>query len=964
MTDGFAKAYLAALAVMEQNGMPDALHETAAFLGRKDGVSADDDSLRAHLAGSDKDDELRMQLHLRLAKWDNLDEASWTEGTEPHTDQRRALVVRLLEVDDLTGKMLAEQFPIAGKDDDIVIADEDDWQPWYTEELRKKRDFYWKSYQGLLTRKGWEPEAIAALDQATDEVVERLSDPTRVEAYQAKGLVVGYVQSGKTANFTGVVAKAIDAGYRLVIVLTGTTDLLRNQTQRRLDMELIGVENILGGADPDDQAALDDVDYQDDPDWIDGKFLSHGVKPNDADRPAIHRLTRYAGDYKSLKHGIEALNFLKVDKALPFYDPTNLHPADAKVAIVKKNSTVLTKLVNDLHKISAKLGHIPVLIIDDESDQASVNTSNPKKWLDDQKERTAINRLIARLLRDLPRAQYVGYTATPFANVFIDPSDAEDIFPKDFLISLRRAPGYVGAADFHDLDAELDDVERTFATSREKAHVRFVLEEGGEDDKTLLRAIDTFVLTGAMKLYREAEGIHVFRHHTMLVHEAMRTAKHKEQADRIRSLWKKAGYYSAASRDRLRGLFDADVRPVAEAVGQGLPTPVTFDELLPYVSDAVARIGQTDPVIVVNSDKDAATEDLDFDRRPVWRILVGGNKLARGFTVEGLTVSYFLRKTAMADAMMQMGRWFGFRQNYKDLVRLYISPNLYDGFEAIVRDEEFFRNELRRYATRVDGEPQVTPRQIPPLVAQHIPWLKPTASNKMYNVELVERRSPGVGLEPTGYPKDPNDLQANTEAMLPLIEAATDRVLLHSSPKSTYPALMGTISQGGLLDVLGALRWFEPEHFAPDLRWLRRLGPEKVEDWAVILPQHVRGTEAVRMLMGHGPLSLFRRRRRRDPYFGALSEPRHRRTAARIVGLSTEPADVEADKWARPRRGAFLLYPVIETDPPVAPEINSHQVIMVFHLLAPAEATASDGRLVTFKTRDSRKARAAIVDAD
>jgi hypothetical protein len=966
MTDTFTKVYRAALAMMEQKGEPESLHEDADFAGRKHKIATDDETLRSHLANADKDDALRMALHLSLAMWDNVDDATWTDGTEPQTDERRALVVRLLEVDDLTAKVFSEQFPIAGNDGDTVIADEDDWQPWYTDEVRKKRDFYWKSYKGLLARKGWAAAAIAALDGATDEVIKRLSDPTRSEAFQAKGLVVGYVQSGKTANFTGVVAKAIDAGYRLVIVLTGTTNLLRGQTQRRLDMELIGVENILGGVDPNDQEALDEVDYQDDPDWIDGKFIEHGVKPNEADRPAIHRLTTYAGDYKSLKQGIEALNFPKVDKKLHFFEPANLHLADAKVAIVKKNAAVLTKLVKDLNKMKnrAKLGEIPVLIIDDESDQASVNTSNPKKWQDDQKDRTAINRLLAQLLRELPRAQYVGYTATPFANVFIDPSDAEDIFPKDFLISLRQAPGYMGAADFHDLDAELDDAERTFANSRQKAHVRFVTEDNGEDDESLLQAIDTFVLAGAVKLYREAQGVDSFGHHTMLVHEAMRTAEHREQADRIRALWKRAGYYSPASRDRLRMLFDKDIQPVARATGQGLPTPATFDQLLPHISDAVARIGQTgDPVIVVNSDKDAATEDLNFERRPVWRVLVGGNKLARGFTIEGLTVSYFLRKSTMADAMMQMGRWFGFRLNYRDLVRLYISPRLYEGFEAVVQDEEYFRNELRRYATSVDGTPQVTPKQIPPLVAQHLPWLKPAAANKMYNVELVERRSPGIGLEPTGYPEDTVALRSNTEAFLPLIEAASDCVTLRSSVRGTYPARVGTVSHSELLDVLGVLQWAEDERFAADLRWLKRLGPDMIEDWAVIFPQHARDGEAAQILLGHGPLSLFSRQRRRSPFFGAISDPKHRKAASRIIGIGTELADPEADKLARCKRGAIILYPVIENVPPVVPEIDPGQVVMAFRLLAPADATISDGRLVTFKTKDSRHRDAVIIDA-
>ncbi|GAA3112975.1 hypothetical protein GCM10020001_034980 [Nonomuraea salmonea] len=318
--------------------------------------------------------------------------------------------------------------------------------------------------------------------------------------------------------------------------------------------------------------------------------------------------------------------------------------------------------------------------------------------------------------------------------MFVDPRDAEDIFPKDFLISLQRPPGYMGASDFHDIDIDFDQVERTFANSVQKAHVRFVSGQyEKKKNKALLEALDAFVLSGAIKLYREARGTKAFRHHTMLVHEGMRTAAHKELADRITDLWNKSGYYSATAYTRLRGLFDKDLGPVSRVRAGDIPTPNSFDEILPYLPKAIARIGGTrSPVLIVNSDKiESDQEKLDFDTTDhVWRILVGGNKLARGFTVEGLTVSYYTRVAKQADTMMQMGRWFGFRQNYQDLVRLYTTVELYEGFEAIVRDEEFFRSELRQYAAPVGGKPQVTPQDVPPLVGSHLPRIKPTAANK------------------------------------------------------------------------------------------------------------------------------------------------------------------------------------------------------------------------------------------
>jgi hypothetical protein len=963
MTDSLERAYLGALALMEQTGPRD-LHTAANFVDESGEFRASDESLRAYLSSAGKDDGLRTRLHLALATWDHAADPPWADSTEPNTDGRRSVIVRRLMVDDDTARVFLHHFPVARPDGDTIIADT--WEEWYTEEIRQNRDFYWKHYRELLVRKGFSPDAITAMDDATTEVVRRLSNPARDEAYQSKGLVVGYVQSGKTANFTGVIAKAIDAGFRLVIVLTGTTDLLRAQTQRRLDMELVGTENILGGVSSDDLELMSTVDYQDDTDWLEGRFLRHGVEPATVGKPAIDRLTTYAFDYKSLKQGISALDFPKRERTLPFFRPENLFSSDARLAVVKKNATVLKKLVTDLRKIKARLEEIPTLIIDDESDQASVNTSNPRKWAEDQRSRTRINALISEFLRNLPRAQYVGYTATPFANVFIDPSDAEDIFPKDFLISLRRPPGYMGASDFHDLEVDWEDDQRTVARSAELAHVRFLTDEPADDDQSLLRALDTFVLTGAIKLYRAAKGVKPFRHHTMLVHEAMHRVVHRQQADNIQGLWRSAGYFSASAGDRLRLLFDDDLVSVSRAVGGALPMPVSYDELRPYISEAVMRIGHNgNPVLVVNSDKDIEQEELDFDRRPVWRVLVGGNKLARGFTVEGLTVSYYRRATKQQDTMMQMGRWCGFRQNYRDLVRLYITHELYDGFEATVRGEEFFREELRRYAAPANGERQLTPKEIPPLVAQHVPWLKPTARSKMYNARLVERRSPGFPLEPRAHPSDPNLIEANTRAFLPLLSCAKTLEAFGSASLS-YDAHFGLAPHDTLINVLRNLAWPDETAFLPDLTWLTRLTPEQITDWAVLMPQHVRATFPRRVILGIGPLSLFRRTRLRPNYFGPISELRHRPAAERIAGILPTGADSDAaERLVSPRRGALIVYPVIEKNLVLDEneEISSRQVVVAFHLVAPLTTRSADDRLVTFAAVDSARRDAPIIDA-
>ncbi len=353
---------------------------------------------------------------------------------------------------------------------------------------------------------------------------------------------------------------------------------------------------------------------------------------------------------------------------------------------------------------------------------------------------------------------------------------------------------------------------------------------------------------------------------------------------------------------------------------------------------------------MVNSDKDIEQEELDFDKRPVWRVLVGGNKLARGFTVEGLTVSYYRRMTKQVDTMMQMGRWFGFRRNYRDLVRLYITPDLYEAFEAVVQDEEYFRAELRRYAKSIEGEPQLTPQQVPPLVAQHLPWLKPTAPSKMYNAVLTERRSPGFPLEPRAYPSDPSAIESNTRVFAPLL-AATQEV----GDFGSYKAQFGIAPHDQMIQVFSSLAWSETCYFEPDLRWLQGLNSAQVSDWAVIFPQHVRQSEARGLILGHGPLSLFRRKRLRAGYFSTISESRHRSAVKRIAGVDAQGGGPEAERLASPRRGAVLVYPVIEKELIIdgIEEISPREVVMAFHILAPRETVAEDRPLVTFTTVDS-----------
>lgn len=990
--DEYSRAIVSVLGGMEVYGPEDLLGDVAHKLSRN-GISIEEQELVEILTDGDINSPEHTAFHLALARWDAMPDAEWGQGTAPATRERRDLVLQMLGFSDSAAAMIDDAHP-AYLVADVSIVDPN-WEPWYTPERQRSRRFYWPAYESVLQSK-LDPTAIASIDAITTNIVSRLADPTAEDPYQSKGLVVGHVQSGKTANFTGVAAKAIDAGYRLVIVLTGTVELLRGQTQRRLDMELVGEENILGGRDRNDPKAVADVDYvgDGDLDWARGRFLKHGIDFGmEPGVPAIRRLTGRTYDYKRLAAGLDALDFRSGNELrsprLPVWHEENLFETDVRIAVVKKNKAVLSKLVQDLRNVKARLDEIPVLIIDDEADQASVNTINPAKQKSaEQTERTAINGLIAELLGELKRSQYIGYTATPFANVFVSPEDSEDIFPKDFIISLTPPPAYMGGRDFHDLDGLAEEDEGDPGISNEAAFVRDLVADDEDDVAEELReAIDVFVLTGAIKLWRaEANPALSFAHHTMLVHESVRTAEHKELADTLRRVWARAGYSSPQARARLRALYEEDVVPVSTSRDWPASLPAGFEELAPYIGKALDLIlvSGGDPVIIVNGDKDADYEQVDFQKGKVWRILVGGTKLSRGFTVEGLTVTYYRRRALQADSLMQMGRWFGYRHGYRDLVRLFIARNaigprgktfdLYEAFQAIVEDEEEFRSQLRTFSELDEhGEPMVRPIEVPPLVFQQLPWLKPTSPNKMYNAELD---FVGDGGQLKDYPRQPKRDTAgaiNSEHFaavrnwLPRLGSKTEFEYRDpaTSKRGVFTARTVVVSAAEMLEALDRFRWTDGFQFAPTLSMLERAMDEgKLVDWAVMVP-YLGSTPILRTVEGV-ELPLLKRTRRDGTRGGFSGSSFRQRDAVQHIGGNVEKrGGPNAESLHTPTRGAMLLTFAADPagddrDPRNYPtDVLPSDIATLFSLVLPRLA-APRGR-IGFRVRDWTRANEAIV---
>ncbi len=823
---------------------------------------------------------LHHELRSRLAAWDHADpDAAWTQRTARYSDERRQLILKRLDVPSDLRDYLAQYLPPSRPEDPIVVAvSHDDWYP-----SANNTQVHWDSYKTYLRDGGWPSASIASLDQTTDEILSRLADP-RATPEKRTGLVVGYVQSGKTANITGLIAKAVDEGYRLIIVMSGTTNLLRAQTQRRIDKELVGK-----------RALMPDHSYKDDPDWAD--FNDLRPDPEASGTPKWLRFTNYRDDFKPQSYA--ALSGLA--------DPTSI-----SLLVIKKNTAPLRRVVKAVDDTSAK--NVPTLIIDDESDHASIDTSRGSK------RRTAINRRIVELKQKLDRAQYIGYTATPFANVFIDPDNAEDLFPRDFIISLPRPEGYVGAAAFHDLEGVPEGLDEDPAVSNERAFVRAVTDS--DDEESLAEAIDSFVLSGALKCFRHTQGYGSFRHHTMLVHTSHLTAEHKTVADRVRSLYEFADYRGGIQR--LWDLYTRDHGPVTAARDPEAPRPQSKAQLTSAVGrclDLIHRSG-ANPVLIVNA-SDLGTEP-DFSMQPTWRILVGGAKLSRGYTVEGLTVSYFTKTPGAQDTLMQMGRWFGFRQYYADLVRLYVSRSEtrsgsgYDtllAFEAACRDEEAFRAELARYA---EDDPPIKPFQVPPLVTSHLPTLSPTAPNKMFNAKLRVKNLGETWSMPTWLP-EPSDfekLRANLNAINRLLpsELKEGSFQMKSSARSevtSVSAFWGSTSLESLLRLLKDFQWTQDK---TPVYWEQQYlegGTDvdpRIEDVLVLLPLTKGRTNTTPIGNIHLPVRA--RARSATGRVKVLGEPHHRDVAEYIA--EKLPANASKNKLLRrlrkSGRAVILVY--------------------------------------------------------
>jgi hypothetical protein len=557
----------------------------------------------------------------------------------------------------------------------------------------------WPKLVDKLRKQNFEDDAVTKLDEATTRIVSLLEHPATVD-FATKGLVLGHVQSGKTTNYTGVVAKAADRGYRLVIVLAGIHNELRRQTQNRLISQLV---------DPNPE-------------------LWHQLTDPNKDFHPTANAPAYFAKYSKQK----------------------------VLCVVKKNAVVLRKLIAWLEEASQQLGSIPALVIDDEADQAAVATKT-------------INPLILQLLDVLPRVAYVGYTATPFANLLIDPA-AENLYPEHFIVDLPKPDAHFGTesifgrepldgedpADYDDgaLDMvrTVPDAEVVMVRPSSKDEVNgFSPQVRGE----LRRSILYFWLATAARRHR-GSGV---PHSTMLIHTSVRVAVHESFKPPIEALRQRlvTGIDTAEPelRRELESIWHNEVPRVSAA--QFGEAAVQFPDLWSRLPEVVA----SSRVILDNS---RSEDRLDYSGDPVTAIAVGGNTLSRGLTLEGLVVSYFVRAATAYDTLLQMGRWFGYRAGYADLPRIWMTEELQEWFRHLAGVEAEIRRDIDRYMQ--DDE---TPKTFAVRIRKH-PSLAITAAAKMKDAVTASAAYGGLRIQ-TRYFKadDPDWLGVNAGAAQSLV---------------------------------------------------------------------------------------------------------------------------------------------------------------------------------------------------
>ena len=603
------------------------------------------------------------------------------------------------------------------------------FEPWLEDARAGLDPYYWDRYHKLLVNRDFSAHVLATLDDVTDRILGFLENPTRPGAWDRRGMVVGHVQSGKTANYTGLVCKAADAGYKVIVIIAGIHNNLRNQTQRRIDEGFVGIDStskLLGKSLPNEV----------------------GVGCFDSRRPPATFTTSQRDFNKTIADSV----------GVPLQ--SLVRPA---VFVIKKNTSTLRNLIEWLTAHNAQRGtstiREPMLLIDDEADNASINIRHR------QDEVSRINSQIRQLLQLFDRSCYVGYTATPFANIFIDPDSEDemlghDLFPRDFIVSLDPPDNYFGATKVFSDDAErivqhVEDHADVLPLKHRIDHVITGLP------RTLEAAVRVFVVARAIRLARG----HVGRHNSMLVNVSRFVAVQGQIRNEIHTLVGRIRSSARVNgaRPPAQAMADLEIAALRQAFEEHYADScgVSWADVQSLLHESASAVN----VVEVNSRAAGSLDYAAHETSGLNVIAVGGFSLSRGLTLEGLVVSYFLRNSMMYDTLLQMGRWFGYRRGYEDLCRVWMPEEAEGWYTHIAESIEELRDELARMQSV-----NATPKDFGLRVRSHPDTLVVTARNKMGTGRSLRVL---IGLanhfvETAVLRRDQPSLQANRQAAIAL----------------------------------------------------------------------------------------------------------------------------------------------------------------------------------------------------
>ena len=688
-----------------------------------------------------------------------------------------------------------------------------DHQPWLDAARARIEPYYWSRYRQHLIQEGFPNAGVITLDEVTDRVLGLMQDPLRDGPWDRRGMVVGHVQSGKTGNYIGLISKAADAGYKLIVVIAGVHNNLRSQTQRRIDEGFVGR----------DSARL--LSRQAD--------MFVGVGRFDHTRRPVTFTNTNRDFNKMTATGV----------GIPLQNLTE--PA---VFVVKKNSSTLKNLIEWLKEHSARGGaqsiDEPMLLIDDEADNASINIRHGVG------EVSRINGQIRELLHIFQKSCYVGYTATPFANIFIEPDTddqmrGEDLFPRSFIVSLDPPSNYFGAAAVFLESSDkyirhIDDNEDLLPIKHPKETIVLSLPY------SLTYAVRTFIVGRAVRLARRHERQHcsmlVNASRFMNVQRQLRNEIHA-QLDIIQRSIRVNGALPPGT-----ALLDLEIKGLHE-VWEREFQDTEFD--WPQVQERLHEAASPIRVVEVNS-QSPGTIDYNGHRQDGLNVIaVGGFSLSRGLTLEGLMVSYFMRNSMMYDTLMQMGRWFGYRPGYEDLCRIWMPEAAQGWYEHVAESIEELRSEFRSMEAS-----NATPEEFGLRVRSHPDTLIVTARNKMGTGSSVVV---SIGLaskliETHTLRRDEESLEINRRAAQRLSQTlGQDGFPIETAERVEFGFLIRGVSVGPVLNFLAEFRNHEGSLLTngdPVRRYVEERRDDELSRWDVLYASVSRETNMADTSLG------------------------------------------------------------------------------------------------------------------